>query len=168
MQLKYMAIVAAVVVGVIGIGYMIVPQPSGSEGGQVVMQDTTPDNGGADQVAGESVESGSDEVAQTAAGVYTQYTAAAVAASTADHIILVFSASWCPTCRALDQDIVANEEVIPAGVEIYTVDFDAATELRRQYGVTVQHTLVEVDADGNELQKWVGGTTLASVLNRLR
>ncbi len=174
MQQKYIVIVVLVVVGIIGVGYMVVPQQSSPNEDRIVVQDIaveeteSEESTEPDSIESELIENETEETpTQAVAGVYTQYSADAVAASAAEHIVLVFSASWCPTCRALDKDIVANEEAIPAGVELYTVDFDTATELRRTYGVTVQHTLVEIDNTGDEIQKWTGGTTLTSVLAKL-
>jgi thiol-disulfide isomerase/thioredoxin len=100
-------------------------------------------------------------------GEYIAYEPSAVAASNADSIILNFSATWCPSCRALDKDINENLSTIPAGVEIYKVDYDSNVALRQQYGVTTQHTLVEVTADGTMIQKWSGGNTLESVVAKI-
>ena len=80
-------------------------------------------------------------------------------------VVLFFHASWCPTCRALEGDIEKNE--IPEGITILKVDFDTSTELRQKYGVTTQHTLVQVDAEGNLIQKWSGGNRLSTIINRL-
>ncbi len=46
---------------------------------------------------------------------------------------------------------------------IVVVDFDTANDLRQKYGVTVQHTFVQVDAEGNELAKWSGSVTADEV-----
>jgi hypothetical protein len=48
---------------------------------------------------------------------------------------------------------------VPAGLTVVSVDYDSATELRKRYGVTVQHTFVQVDAQGNELAKFTGSTS---------
>lgn len=82
-------------------------------------------------------------------------------------IVYFFNADWCPTCKALDNDIIENGKSIPAGVSIVSVDYDEYTDLKRQYGVTYQHTLVQVDADGNQIKKWNGGNTLDSVLQQI-
>lgn len=84
-------------------------------------------------------------------GVYTSYDADAIAHSDAKHILLFFYATWCPTCKALDTDIVAHADSIPAGVEIYKVDYDTSTDLKRKYGVTTQHSIIEIDASGKAL-----------------
>lgn len=82
-------------------------------------------------------------------------------------IVYFFNAKWCPTCKALTTDIVENGNDIPAGVTIVSVDYDDYTELKQQYGVTYQHTLVQVDAVGNQIKKWSGGNTLDSVLQEI-
>lgn len=81
--------------------------------------------------------------------------------------LLFFHAAWCPFCRAAEEDILMNYDQIPDDVTIFKVDYDTEKELRTQYSVTTQHTFVQVDADGNEVTKWVGGETLKDILSRL-
>jgi ABC-type uncharacterized transport system YnjBCD substrate-binding protein len=57
---------------------------------------------------------------------------------------------------------------IPEGVYILDVDYDNSAELKQKYGVTMQHTLVQVDAKGNMITKWSGGDTLDSVVKNLK
>ncbi|MCU0667030.1 MAG: thioredoxin family protein [Patescibacteria group bacterium] len=82
-------------------------------------------------------------------------------------VVLFFNAKWCPTCQALNKDINANSDNIPADTVIVSVDYDSNIDLRRQYGVTVQHTLVTVDVEGNQIKKWTGGNTLESVVSQI-
>lgn len=82
--------------------------------------------------------------------------------------VLFFHASWCPTCKSLDTDIRANESDIPSDLTIFKVDYDSFTDLKKQYVVTTQHTLVQVDADGNLIQKWLGSPTLATLLAKVQ
>jgi len=77
----------------------------------------------------------------------------------ATDVVLFFNADWCSTCKVARDNIQADLASIPAGLTIVVVDFDTATELREKYGVTVQHTFVQVDADGNQLAKWSGSVT---------
>ena len=79
---------------------------------------------------------------------------------------LNFHASWCPQCRRLDQDINANPDQIPSGVVILKVDFDDNKDLKQQYGVTQQTTIVRIDADGREVSRYVAydRPTLADVI----
>ena len=37
------------------------------------------------------------------------------------------------------------------------MNYDTEDELKKQYGITQQHTLVQIDSDGNEVEKWIGG-----------
>ena len=71
--------------------------------------------------------------------------------------------TWCPTCQETQKNLEADPAAIPAGLTIVKVDFDTSDELKRQYGVTTQHTFVQVDADGNELAKWTGSSTAEDI-----
>jgi len=101
-------------------------------------------------------------------GVYAPYDTSKLAMAASGDVVLFFKASWCPSCRALDTDIKANLEAIPGGVTILEVDYDTATALKQKYGVTTQHTLVQVDASGALIKKWSGGSTLASVVTQIQ
>lgn len=83
-------------------------------------------------------------------------------------VVLFFRASWCPTCRALDANIRANMSAVPAGVTILDVDYDKETALKQKYGVTYQHTLVQVMADGTQITKWSSSPTLAELISRIK
>lgn len=102
-----------------------------------------------------------------AAGAYETYTPDKLMRAEEGQVVLFFRASWCPTCRALDSDIKASLEDIPDGVSILEIDYDTALDLRQKYGVTNQHTLVQVDATGTLMKKWSGGLTLETVLEQL-
>ncbi len=109
------------------------------------------------------------KIGQKIEGSYGPYIPAVTAiASVNEQVILFFHAPWCPTCRAVDADITSRITQIPDGVHILKVDYDSATELKKKYGVTYQHTFVEVDARGNMLQKWSGGLALEDVLSHLK
>ncbi len=86
-------------------------------------------------------------------GSYKDYSEAAFNESASTTRILFFHAPWCPQCRALDADIqLAN---LPDSTTIFKVDYDSNQDLRKKYGVTLQTTLVKVDASGNLIQKYV-------------
>lgn len=109
-----------------------------------------------------------DGTVMPTSGSYEPYSAARVAlASPEQPVVLFFRAPWCPTCRALDADIRAKLSAIPTGLTILDVDYDTATELKQRYGVTYQHTLVQVDAQGNLLKKWSGSPTLAALAGQV-
>lgn len=108
-----------------------------------------------------------DSAMETSAGTYSTYSADKLAMAAQGDVVLFFKADWCPSCRALDSDIRANLSSIPAGVTILEVDYDSATELKQKYGVTTQHTLVQVDATGDLVKKWSGGNTLTAALMQI-
>lgn len=101
-------------------------------------------------------------------GSYEAYAPEKIARAANGNVVLFFHAAWCPTCRALEADINSNRSSIPDGVTILKTDFDTQTALRQKYGVTVQHTLVQVDAQGNMIAKWSGSPSLLSVLGRIQ
>ena len=69
-------------------------------------------------------------------------------------VVLFFSASWCPTCQASVESLDADG--VPDGLTVVKVDFDQANDLKKEYGVTVQHTYVQVDESGDEVTKFTG------------
>ncbi len=109
-----------------------------------------------------------EEGAMMEKGSYEPYAAAKLAKANDGDVVLFFRASWCPTCKVLDSSIRANAEKLPAGVTILDVNYDTETALKQKYGVTYQHTLVQVDAAGNLITKWSGGQTLESILAKVQ
>ncbi len=101
-------------------------------------------------------------------GQYVAYDASKVVFAKEGKVVLFFRASWCPSCRALDADIKANSSQIPADVLILDVDYDKYGDLKKQYGVTYQHTLVQVDADGKMIAKWSGSPELGDLLKEVK
>jgi hypothetical protein len=39
--------------------------------------------------------------------------------------------------------------------------------MRKKYDVIVQHTFVQIDSAGNELQRWYGSTTVAEIEEKI-
>ena len=71
--------------------------------------------------------------------------------------VIFFHAPWCPTCQAAQRDLDKNISQLPKDVVIVKTDYDTTKELQRKYGVTYQHTWVQVDSNGTALTKWNGG-----------
>ena len=88
---------------------------------------------------------------------YQVYTKAAFDAARGTQRVLFFHATWCPNCKGADADIVKNLARLPAGVTIFKTDYDKEVALKKQYGITYQHSFVLVDAQGKALKKWAGG-----------
>lgn len=96
---------------------------------------------------------------------YQPYSEQALAgANPDDKIVLFFSAAWCSTCVVLRDDIAANQQNIPEGVLVLVVDFDDSTDLKQQYGVVYQHTLVQVDHTGFGIARWELSRSLDELL----
>lgn len=103
------------------------------------------------------------------AGSYEAYAPEKVMLASATHdVVLFFRASWCPTCRAVDADIKANLSKIPSSLAILDVNYDNSTALKQKYGVTYQHTFVQVDKDGNLIKKWSGSPTLSALVAEVK
>jgi len=90
------------------------------------------------------------------AGVYTPYTDDVL--MNGQTKVLFFHASWCPTCKKANTDLLemyANEGF---AVSTYKIDYDTAKELKQKYLVQQQHTFIVVDGEGNEVDRLIGGT----------
>lgn len=135
--------------------------------------DTTQQN--ADQMSDKAMtaHTGSEVMTQNGAmmhaGSYEAYSPEKIAMKAASgKVVLFFHASWCPTCRALDADIKAHLGAIPENLTILDVDYDTSTNLKARYGVTYQHTFVEVDAQGSLVKKWSGSPTLGALVAEVK
>lgn len=104
------------------------------------------------------------EVVVARQGNYEAYEASKLSRAKTGNVVLFFYAPWCPTCKTVNTDIKNNLKDLPSDLSLLTVDYDSSTELKKKYGVTYQHTFVQVDEDGNMLKKWSGGSTLQSIL----
>jgi len=102
------------------------------------------------------------EPATAGSGVYAPYAPERVGQTA--RTILSFSAPWCTSCQAFEEDITQHAAEIPAGVTILKVDYDARDDLKKRYGVRSQNTFVEVDKDGNVVKSVVGVRNLATLV----
>ncbi len=105
--------------------------------------------------------------ARTASGAYVDWStyAADPARFAQGEVVLFFHAPWCPSCRATEESLDADG--VPDGLTVVKVDFDTATDLRRRYGVTVQHTFVQIDGAQEELTTWTGSLSGADIAAQL-
>ena len=94
---------------------------------------------------------------------YVPYSKAALDGAASNKRVLFFYANWCPTCKPADESFSSNVDKIPQNVSLIRVNYnDSDTdqeekELAKKYGVTYQHTFVQIDENGNEIGKWNGG-----------
>jgi thioredoxin 1 len=79
--------------------------------------------------------------------------------------VLFFYANWCPLCKPADTDFQANSTKIPEDVTLIRVNYNdtdteqAEKDLAQKYGVTYQHTFVQIDSEENQVAIWNGGHT---------
>lgn len=83
---------------------------------------------------------------------YVEYSASAIDEAEGQPI-LFFHAVWCSQCVQLERDIKRNG--VPEGFTFIQVDFDENQELRQKYGVTIQTTLLKIDENGEEIDRYV-------------
>ena len=87
--------------------------------------------------------------------------------------ILFFYANWCSTCIPADKAIREGVSQIPQDVTIIRVNYndtdtdEEEKDLARKYGITYQHTFVQIDSDGKVVTKWNGGA-LTELLENIK
>lgn len=96
-------------------------------------------------------------------GVFTAYTQDELKRAENGNVVLFFNASWCPTCQSTVRDLNSKKDQIPSDLAILSLDYDKETSLRQKYGVTMQHTFVKVDKDGNSIKKITGLNNLQAI-----
>ncbi len=98
-------------------------------------------------------------------GIYQAYSPEKLKLAKDHKVILFFKADWCPSCQVADQVLNTEFASIPKNLAILKVSYDTELELRKKYGVTVQHTFVQVDEEGNLITKWLGSVTIKDILS---
>ena len=97
----------------------------------------------------------------------------AIKDSEAEKVVLFFYADWCPTCRPVDAEFKERMTEFPKELQVFRINYnDADTTnegraLAQKYGVTYQHTFVQIDKNGNEITKWNGGG-LDNLLSKIK
>jgi len=71
-----------------------------------------------------------------------------------EKFILFFHADWCPTCRTLEADIKKDLSLLNGHV-VFEVNYDTATELKKDYEVLTQSTVIFINANGSIFEKRV-------------
>ena len=74
-------------------------------------------------------------------------------------VVLFFNATWCPDCRAINEALTSDPGKIPAGTTVVSVDYDQHADLRQRYGVTMQHTFVQINSSGDKVRQWASTST---------
>lgn len=103
------------------------------------------------------------EADEVASSRYIEYANGVLGNTDTTRRVLFFYASWCPTCRPADDTFRQEMSRIPEDVTVIRVNYnDPETDqeekdLAKKYGITYQHTFVQIDSTGKEVTKWNGG-----------
>lgn len=97
-------------------------------------------------------------------GKFVAYSAKEVA-GTEGTKVLFFHAKWCPACTGAAKNLSAW--TAPEGLNVFKVDYDTSTELKKQYGIVGQHTFVQIDDNGKMLKRWFGSRNYEDILAQL-
>lgn len=94
---------------------------------------------------------------------YQEYSKTAFESSSGSRRVLFFYANWCPICKPADASFRNQESLIPQDVRVLRVNYSDSDsdqdekDLAKKYGITYQHTFVQIDSLGEEVTKWNGG-----------
>lgn len=72
--------------------------------------------------------------------------------------VLFFYADWCPSCQFAHKNFKENLDKL-SDLYLVVVNYDTSKELKKKYGVTYQHSFVQISPEGEALVKWNGGST---------
>ena len=108
---------------------------------------------------------------KTANSRYLVYSKDVYDAASDKRRVLYFYATWCPSCKQANEDFTANPNKIPEDVVVIRTNYNdpdtdqGEKDLAKKYGITYQHTFVQIDSQGKEITKWNGGQTDELVTN---
>lgn len=160
------ALAAGVVVIALGLGACSAASVESDDvsGTPAAAQSEAPD---ASPPSGNGATAAEEDVTETVPGSYIDYADYVNDAESyqGSDVVLFFHASWCSTCHAAEQSIVSTG--VSDGLTIVKVDYDSSQDLKQQHGVTLQHTFVQVDSDGQQKAKFVGQTTVDDIVAQL-
>ncbi|MGL1890571.1 MAG: thioredoxin domain-containing protein [Spirochaetaceae bacterium] len=78
--------------------------------------------------------------------------------------VLFFKANWCSSCLSAAKKFSATKDQFK-DINLVVVNYDTSKKLKTKYGVTYQHTFIQVDSNGNSIAEWSGGATKELLAN---
>lgn len=157
-------VIIIVILLVLGFGFYFVAQQN-KDSNSMMQKDPSKSSGQ------ETIEKKDAMVDKSSSSRYVEYSKAVLDQDTDKRRVLFFYASWCPICRPADASFRENANKIPEDIVVIRVNYnDPETDaeekaLATKYGVTYQHTYVQIDANGNAVTKWNGGQIEELVAN---
>jgi len=112
-----------------------------------------------------SMEKDGDKMMKPDSSRYVEYSKAVLDQSADMRRVLYFYATWCPSCKVANEDFTANPNKIPEDVVVIRTNYNDPNtdqeekDLAKKYGITYQHTFVQIDEQGKQITKWNGGDT---------
>ena len=106
-----------------------------------------------------------DKMVKSNSSRYVEYSKAALDQAAGNRRVLYFYANWCPKCKPANEDFTKNSSKIPEDMVVVRVNYnDTDTDqeekdLAKRYGITYQHTFVQIDGQGKQVTAWNGGQT---------
>ncbi len=164
MKNPMIALIAVAAVAILGVGAFTLSQNSSQSDSMMAKDDASmaPENS---MMQKEDDATGDKMMDETISPRYVTYNKSNFDNVASNRRVLFFYASWCPTCKPADADLTENVSKIPSDVTVIRVNYnDPETDqeekdLAKKYGITYQHTFVQIDSQGNEVTKWNGGKT---------
>ncbi len=133
-----------------------------------MMQETAMSKDSPKDAMSVAMENSGDKMSEpvVTSGTYQNYDQSLLSnAKDGKKVVIFFNASWCSTCQAAVKDINSNLSKIDPKLILLSADYDKETSLKQKYGVTFQHTFVEVDENGNLIKKTFGLSTVDKINN---
>ena len=149
---KWILIIGVVILGVVGVVFYTSQQPEGQQGTMTNNHDAMDK----DEHAKTMSDTNSDSR-------YVEYSKKAFDNASDKRRVLYFYANWCPICRPADANFKENANKIPEDVVVIRVNYnDTDTDqeekdLAQKYGITYQHTFVQIDSSSDRITAWNGG-----------
>lgn len=100
----------------------------------------------------------------TRPGTYELYDTSKLVLAKDGKVVLFFNAKWSKTSKQLDQELKNKVDKLPENFTILSVDYDKNVALRKTYDVPFENTFVQVDAEGNIINRWSGSEDMAEII----
>jgi len=170
MKKNMMLVIGVLVVILVGVFFVFMNSSKSQNASMMDKEDSasekneSPEQEMMEKEKGESMmDKEDDKMMESESGRYVEYSKVTLNSVAKDRRVLFFYASWCPTCKPTDTSLKANLDKIPEDLTVIRVNYndpdtdEEEKDLAKKYGITYQHTFVQIDSAGGEVAKWNGG-----------